>query len=153
MREPQIRLRLLSNVMPETLNTVVIDKNAVQWDEAAYRVRYVLFVTFEQGRGDGGVPRWDVVVPGGEFCQLKGLIKITCAIFRVLCAESHAGKDLMPGTDDDYTLHKTSGIPIKELSEINFVKVNDHLFTAKAALVYKSPNRLLMRELEGPESL
>ena len=135
--------------MAEALNLTTINKDSVEWDEPAHQTLWVLHVTFEQGRGDTGVPRWSIVVPGGEFCSLKGLIQITLATFRVLCAESLHGKDLMPGTDEDYSLHKTQGGVIKDLSEFKFIKADEHLYTAKAVLVYKLPNKLLMKELRS----
>jgi hypothetical protein len=133
--------------MPETLNLTVINKDSVEWDEAASQTLWVMHVIFEQGRGETGVPRCNVVVPGDEYCSLTSLIQMALAAFRILCVESMHDKDLMPGTDEDYSLHKTQGGIIKELSEIRFIRVDEHLFAANTTLVFKQPNKLLMREL------
>ena len=74
---------------------------------------WLLYVRFEQGRGQTGVPK--VTIPywqqhRGQDTQVETFVRMAVECFRAQCADPvHHGQDLMPGTWRDYELHDLDG--------------------------------------------
>lgn len=135
--------------MPVVEHTI-INATDVRWDEALHRERWCIHVTFEQGRGRGGVPR--VNIPSPRNASVDELTQIAVHTFRVLCVnnEEGHGRDLMPGTGHEgYELHDPNGGGVIEKPEdILWVK-REGGYVARLILTWGEPNRLLMKEIRA----
>lgn len=106
-----------------------------------------LFVRFEQGRGRGGVPKtWVPYLATGEKKPAAAtLARMAVALLRAQCADPEVGhgKDLMPGSDDEYELHNVDGGRIESADEIKW-EVVDGANRAEMVLTWRNPAELLM---------
>jgi hypothetical protein len=108
---------------------------------------WLLFVRFEQARGRGGVPKtWVPYLASGEKKpEAVTLVRMAVGLFRAQCADPELGhgKDLMPGSDDEYELHNVDGGRITTADEIKW-EVVDGVNRAETVLTWRDPSMLLM---------
>lgn len=113
---------------------------------------WLILVRFEQGRGVSGVPKtwvpYFVGRPDNAYSRpgVATLTRMAVQLFRASCAdpETGHGRDLMPGTDDEYELHKVDGGKIISVDEIRWRDIDGHQ-RAELVLTWRSPADLLAR--------
>lgn len=111
---------------------------------------WFLFVRFEQGRGVTGVPKtWVPYMVGhpkdaAKKPAIETLVRMAVELFRAGCADPHTGhgRDLMPGSLDEYTLHKLDGGVIARVEDIPWQAGT--IGRAEVVLVWRSPADLLL---------
>lgn len=126
-----------------------IQPTDTRWDEPLNYEMWFVYVTFEQGRGKGGVPR--AAVQAWRGMSVDSLLRVSVEMMRALCADEALGhgQDLMPGDDySEYELHQTHGGVITDIKDVLFVQRPKGGCAAKLVLTYGEPNRRLLKEIK-----
>lgn len=98
---------------------------------------WLLFIRFEQARGTGGVPKtW---VPFFDTSSVEQLVGSAVQSMRKGSLNYH-GRDLMPGTDDEYRLHNIDGGVIEKAEDIRWEDMPDGSQRAEVVLTWRIPN-------------
>lgn len=103
-----------------------------------------LYVRFEQGRGQTGVPKAHVAIWGSM--TIEAAVRVSVATFRAQCCEPHLGGangghgvDLMPGDDwTEYELHGLDGGRLTTVPTTN----------TEVVLTWRNPAELTARLLK-----
>ena len=128
-------------------NLTIIQPTDPRWDEPLHSASWDIHITFEQGRGHGGVPR--VRVPAWAKMSMDTLLRLAVGHMRAICVDAGLGhgRDLMPGVDHaGYELHQTYGGLITDIDQIMFVPRNGG-HVAQLVLTYGEPNRALLEAI------
>lgn len=104
----------------------------------------LLLIRFEQGRGRGGVPREWLVFYSQQ--SLQTLVRRAVGMMRAACADEATGhgRDLLPGSDDEYHLHNVDGGVIGKPEDIVWETVEGSQ-RAELVLTWGLPSELLAR--------